>query len=176
MPSSAPVIGSLVGSDAVRAASWSSSFFSSPVSCTDDPGVRDALGFLMTREIAHQQSFEKALYSMTPNFPPGKLPGDSRFTNVYFNMSQGEGDARGPWNSDENFEFVSDRDAQQAIDGDGEASVELSSDEEKLLQQLAARTASDPTSDPMTGAELGMGGEVAAEKESGSLSRDSAKR
>jgi Mn-containing catalase len=77
------------------------------INVTDDPGVKDALTFLMTREIAHQKSFEKALYSMEPNFPPGKLPGDPRFTNVYFNMSQGDGDIRGSWNSDENFEFVS---------------------------------------------------------------------
>ncbi|MCV5949947.1 manganese catalase family protein, partial [Escherichia coli] len=61
------------------------------IHCTDDPGVKEALGFLMTREVAHQQSFEKALYAMQPNFPPGKLPGDPRFANVYFNMSQGEG-------------------------------------------------------------------------------------
>jgi Mn-containing catalase len=142
------------------------------INLTDDAGVRDALGFLMTREIAHQQSFEKALYSMTPNFPPGKLPGDARFTNVYFNMSQGEGDARGPWNSDDNFKFVSDRDAQQAIDGGGEASVKLTGDEQKLLRQLAERTASDPTSDPMTGAELGMGGELAAGREADSTARE----
>ena len=45
------------------------------INCTDDPGVKEALGFLMTREIAHQKSFEKALYSIEPNFPPGKLPG-----------------------------------------------------------------------------------------------------
>jgi Mn-containing catalase len=55
---------------------------------TDDPGVKEALGFLMTREIAHQQSFEKALYSIQPNFPPGKSQGDPKFSNVYFNMSQ----------------------------------------------------------------------------------------
>jgi len=30
------------------------------INCTDDPGVKDALTFLMTREIAHQKSFEKA--------------------------------------------------------------------------------------------------------------------
>ena len=54
---------------------------------TSDTGVRDALGFLMTREIAHQKSFEKALYSISPNFPPGVLPGDQRFTDTYFNMS-----------------------------------------------------------------------------------------
>jgi Mn-containing catalase len=141
------------------------------INLTEDPGVRDALGFLMTREIAHQQSFEKALYSMTPNFPPGKLPGDPRFTNVYFNMSQGAGDARGPWNSDENFEFVSGEEAQQSVDGGGEAAVSLTSDEKKLLAQLAERTASDPQSDPMTGAELGMSSEPEAEKESRSPGR-----
>ena len=51
--------------------------------------MKDALGFLMTREIAHQKSFEKALYAIEPNFPPGKLPGMPQFTNKYFNMSQG---------------------------------------------------------------------------------------
>jgi Mn-containing catalase len=141
------------------------------INLTDDPGVRDALGFLMTREIAHQQSFEKALYSMTPNFPPGKLAGDPRFTNVYFNMSQGESDARGPWNSDDNFQFVTGGEAQQSVDGGGEASVSLTRDEERLLEQLAARTLSDPKSDPLTGAELGMSGDLAADKEAESLAR-----
>lgn len=28
---------------------------------------------LMTREVSHQKSFEKALYAITANFPPGKL-------------------------------------------------------------------------------------------------------
>jgi len=127
------------------------------INVTDDPGVKDALGFLMTREIAHQQSFEKALYSMSPNFPPGKLPGDPRFTNVYFNMSQGDGDARGPWNAEENFEFVTGADAQQSVDGDGKAAVALTETEKDVLEQLVVRTASDPESDPLTGAELGMG-------------------
>jgi Mn-containing catalase len=127
------------------------------INVTDDPGVKDALGFLMTREIAHQQSFEKALYSMSPNFPPGKLPGDPRFTNVYFNMSQGNGDARGPWNAEENFEFVTGADAQTSVDGDGDAAVTLTQTEQDVLEQLAVRTASDPESDPLTGAELGMG-------------------
>jgi Mn-containing catalase len=48
------------------------------INITDDPGIKDALGFLMTREIAHQKSFEKALYSIKDNFPPGKLPGIER--------------------------------------------------------------------------------------------------
>ena len=40
------------------------------INVSDDPGVRDALGFLMTREVAHQKSFEKALYAINGNFPP----------------------------------------------------------------------------------------------------------
>ena len=52
---------------------------------------------MMTREIAHMQMFTAALDNLQPNFPPGVLQGDPRFTHTYFNMSNGEG-ARGPWN------------------------------------------------------------------------------
>ncbi|OZI24700.1 manganese catalase family protein [Bordetella genomosp. 7] len=128
------------------------------INVTDDPGVKEALGFLMTREVAHQLSFEKALYSMQPNFPPGKLPGDPRFARTYFDMSQGEGDMRGSWNSDANFDVVSDRDQQCAVDGgDGLANVGLSREELEALQAMAARTTSQPDADPMTGADLGSG-------------------
>jgi Mn-containing catalase len=128
------------------------------INVTDDAGVKEALGFLMTREVAHQISFEKALYSMQPNFPPGKLPGDPRFARTYFNMSQGDGDMRGPWNSDENFDVVSDREQQAAVDGgDGLPSVKLQQDELQAVQAMAARTASDPASNPETGADLGAG-------------------
>ena len=128
------------------------------INITDDPGIKDALGFLMTREIAHQKSFEKALYSMEPNFPPGKLPGKPEFTDVYYDMSQGDGDATGPWNSGENWETVRDRDAQVAVDGgDGLATVKLAAKDVKTLEQLATRTQSDPTIDPITGADLGAG-------------------
>lgn len=125
------------------------------INCTDDPGVKEALGFLMTREIAHQQSFEKALYSIQPNFPPGKLEGMEPYSRVYFNMSTGDGEQRGPWNSEPNFEF---REAAPAVDGgSGLAEVGLDEDDTLLLQQMAARTRSDPDEDPLTGAELGTG-------------------
>lgn len=128
------------------------------INLTTDPGVKEALGFLMTREIAHQISFEKALYSIQPNFPPGKLPGDPRFSRVYFDMSQGDVELRGPWNSDENFEFVAARDEQRAVDGgDGDGTVGLTATEKTVMTALATRTASDTSSDPTTGAELGMG-------------------
>ena len=64
---------------------------------TDDPQVQDTLRFLMTREIAHFQVFAAALETIEPNFPPGVLQGDPRFTHPYFNMSSGA-DVRGPWN------------------------------------------------------------------------------
>jgi len=128
------------------------------INATSDAGVKDTLTFLMTREIAHQKSFEKALYAMQPNFPPGKLPGDPRYTSVYYNMSQGDGDMRGSWNSDENFEYVSDREAQQAVDGgDGTATVGLTPEAVEVLQVMVSRTVSDPDVNPQTGAELGAG-------------------
>jgi len=134
------------------------------INLCDDPGVKDALGFLMTREIAHQKSFEKALYAMEVNFPPGKLPGQPEFTNTYFNMSQGEGDMRGPWNQGEHWEFVDDRDRQAAVDGgDGSASVKLSRKDQALEKKVAERTFSDPASDPTTGAELGAAEVVAGQ-------------
>ncbi|MGM7645643.1 manganese catalase family protein [Nocardia sp. JW2] len=65
---------------------------------TDDPGVQDTLSFLMTREVAHFQQFTAALNDLPVNFPPGAQPGDDRFQNLAFNMSNGDASARGPWN------------------------------------------------------------------------------
>lgn len=124
------------------------------INITKDPGVKDALTFLMTREIAHQKSFEKALYAIDNNFPPGKLPGDPQFTNLYLDLSKGD-EVRGPWNKGGEWEYV--KEPATLGKGDGVATVKLSSEEEKLNQQLAERTASDPKSDPQTGAELGQG-------------------
>lgn len=126
------------------------------INVTDDPGIKDALKFLMTREIAHQKSFEKALHAIQPNFPQGKLPGDPQFANVYYNLSRGEGDLRGPWNQGPEWEFVEN--PQPAVDGgDGTPSVDLSKAQQKVVQQMAVRTQSDVSIDPMTGADLGSG-------------------
>jgi Mn-containing catalase len=131
------------------------------INLTDDPDVREALTFLMTREIAHQKSFEKALYSIANNFPPGKLPGDPNFDSKYFNHSQGDGEViRGPWNSGEQWEFIGDVNALAAVDGgSGLPSVKLTKADATALKATAARGASDPASNPLTGAELGMGPE-----------------
>ncbi|MCZ2497977.1 manganese catalase family protein [Xylophilus sp. Kf1] len=135
------------------------------INCTDDPGVKDALTFLMTREIAHQKSFEKALYAIEGNFPPGKLPGDPRFTSVYFNLSQGEPvPVTGPWNHPDNFEVISEMDKSVAVDGGtGLPTVGLTDEEIELVSAAAIRTASNAASDPQTGAELGATPKAAAE-------------
>jgi len=142
------------------------------INCTDDPGVKDALTFLMTREISHQLSFEKALYSIQPNFPPGKLPGKQEFASVYFNMSRDSGsgsaatdealdaggasEPRGPWNAPPVFDF---REGRPAVDGGaGDFEVRCTPEEGEALEAMASRLASRTDEDPLTGAELGSGG------------------
>lgn len=80
---------------------------------TDDVYVKESLRFLMTREVAHFQMFQAALDSIQPNFPPGILHSDPKFTNKYFNMSKGE-DFKGGWNEgkspllQEDWQFIDD--------------------------------------------------------------------
>lgn len=123
------------------------------INVTDDPGIKDALGFLMSREIAHQLSFEKALHAIQPNFPQGKLPGDPEFNNTYFNLSKG-GEMRGAWNEGQDWVYVEQ--PQPAVDGgDGEASVQLDAQSQTALDAMKTRTMSNPQAQPLTGAELG---------------------
>jgi Mn-containing catalase len=79
---------------------------------TDDRGTRDALQFLMTREITHMKAFSLALESLgKPVFSIGKIPPTPGIVDQYFNDStgvgqRGEADARGPWNQGGTWEFV----------------------------------------------------------------------
>jgi Mn-containing catalase len=128
------------------------------INVTSDPGIKDALGFLMTREIVHQKSFEKALYAIEPNFPPGKLPGMKKFADLYVNASQGPGDTEGPWNTGEQWKKLDKIEESIPLDGgDGMASVSLNKDERKAVGAMAKRTKSDQDSDPLTGADLVAG-------------------
>ena len=128
------------------------------INITDDAGIKEALGFLMTREIAHQKSFEKALYAIRDNFPPGKLPGLLPFANMYVNTSQGEGDMTGSWNEGEQWVRVDDVLANLPADGgDGTATVKLSKADAAVAEALARRTMSAPDGNPATGADLGAG-------------------
>ena len=78
----------------------------------DDPGSKDALQFLMTREITHMKAFTAALESMgKAPFSIGKIPPTPLLVDQYFNDSTGEGDdgetdARGPWNEGGDWQIV----------------------------------------------------------------------
>ncbi|USI71444.1 manganese catalase family protein [Sphingomonas morindae] len=127
------------------------------INITDDPGIKEALGFLMTREVAHQKSFEKALYAIADNFPPGKLPGVEQYASLYVNTSQGEGDLTGPWNSGAQWDRIDDLTETMPIDGGtGIPTVTLSPDQVEVAEQMALRLASVPE-DRLTGAEIGAG-------------------
>lgn len=77
-----------------------------------DAGTKDALQFLMTREITHMRAFMLALESMgKPPLSIGKIAPTPGLVDQFFNESTGEGDrgevdARGPWNEGEPWEFV----------------------------------------------------------------------
>src|SRR5947209_6120009 len=59
----------------------------------NDPGSKDALQFLMTREITHMKAFTAALESLgKPRFSIGEIPPTPRLVQQYFNDSTGQGD------------------------------------------------------------------------------------
>lgn len=69
---------------------------------TDDRGTKDALQFLMTREITHMKAFTAALDSLGKNpFSIGELPPTPGVVDEYYNDSTGEGevgkDGLGSW-------------------------------------------------------------------------------
>src|SRR6266567_6894575 len=78
----------------------------------DDAGTKDALQFLMTREITHLKAFAAALESMEkPAFSIGQIPPTPALVNKFFNDSSGEGDEgetdeRGPWNEGNGFKYI----------------------------------------------------------------------
>jgi Mn-containing catalase len=82
------------------------------INFTNDAGTKDALQFLMTREITHMKAFTAALESMNkPRFMIGRIPPTPGLVDQFFNDSTGAGeeaeiDARGPWNEGGDWEWV----------------------------------------------------------------------
>lgn len=74
------------------------------INFTTDAGTKDALQFLMTREITHMKAFAAALDSLKkPRFSIGQIPPTPGLVDQFFNDSTGTGedgeiDAHGPWN------------------------------------------------------------------------------
>src|SRR5438128_1645762 len=91
----------------------------------DDAGSKDALQFLMTREITHMKAFAAALDSMQKMpFVVGQIPPTPRLVDQYFNDSTGAGedgeiDTRGPWNQGGSWEFVEAPAFQELRAGNG---------------------------------------------------------
>ena len=98
----------------------------------DDAGTKDALQFLMTREITHMKAFAAALESMKkPAFSIGKIAPTPGLVNQFFNDSTGAGDegeidTRGPWNEGGDWEFMTSP-ALSATDADPEATIKTES-------------------------------------------------
>jgi Mn-containing catalase len=94
----------------------------------DDAGTKDALQFLMTREITHMKAFALALESMgKPAFSIGRIAPTPGLVNQYFNVStgagdQGEIDTRGPWNEGDDWVFT-ESPALQSTDASGAPSI-----------------------------------------------------
>src|SRR4051794_20891852 len=99
----------------------------------DDAGSKDALQFLMTREITHMKAFAAALESMNkPAFSIGRIAPTPGLVNQFFNDSTGTGDegeidTRGPWNEGEQWEFVESPALAQAQASDEAAPIKAES-------------------------------------------------
>jgi Mn-containing catalase len=82
------------------------------INFTADAGTKDALQFLMTREITHMKAFMLALESLGKDpLTIGEIPPTPGLVDRFFNDSTGEGDdgeidARGPWNQGNGWKFV----------------------------------------------------------------------
>lgn len=72
-----------------------------------DAGTKDTLVHLLTREVSHTKMFMKALESLGKLTDPffGNIQPDQT-VDIYYNLSTNGKDERGPWNSDENFNYV----------------------------------------------------------------------
>ena len=119
------------------------------INFTTDPGTKDALQFLMTREITHMKAFTAALESLgRPRFQIGRIPPTPGLVDQFFNDSTGAGDdgeidTRGPWNQGKEWQFVEApafADIRQAAVDGGENRVDgrttSTTDDPELLQEL----------------------------------------
>lgn len=71
---------------------------------TDDPGVKDMVRFLLSREESHNFSFMQAIDTIKGQYVDANFR-DSEFTKKYMNLSTGMGDSRGPWNQGNGIQY-----------------------------------------------------------------------
>jgi len=116
------------------------------INFTTDAGTKDALQFLMTREITHMKAFAAALDSMNkPRFMIGKIPPTPGLVDQFFNTSTGAGeegeiDAHGPWNEGQGLQIVEAPAFQELADARGSGAVDdrttSTANEPEVIEEL----------------------------------------
>ena len=114
-----------------------------------DAGSKDALQFLMTREITHMRAFTLALESLGRSpFSIGKIAPTPELVDQFFNDSTGEGeqgevDARGPWNEGEPWRFLEspviqgfNGDAGEGIHAESSGAENIAAIRELVIDQM----------------------------------------
>jgi len=118
----------------------------------DDAGTKEALQFLMTREITHMKAFMAALESMGKDpLEVGLIPPTPGVVDEFFNDSTGEGDdgdadARGPWNEGDGIKYI---EAPAKPVAEGTASEVVAEIVSATRRGGSARTTSQPRSKRM---------------------------
>jgi len=113
----------------------------------DDAGTKDALQFLMTREITHMKAFMAALESMGKNpLEIGLIPPTPGVVDQFFNDSSGTGDngdidARGPWNEGNGVNYV-EAQGKTVAEGTGRGVIE------EIVTATRRRSGASPTGQP----------------------------
>jgi Mn-containing catalase len=111
----------------------------------DDAGTKDALQFLMTREITHMKAFMAALDSMGKDpLEIGLIAPTPGVVDQFFNDSSGRGDngdadARGPWNQGDGFKYI-----------EGPAKPVAEGTAQEVIQEIVSATRRGGTSRPAT--------------------------
>jgi len=114
------------------------------INFTTDAGTKDALQFLMTREITHMKAFATALDTMNkPRLMVGRIPPTPGLVDQFFNTSTGQGedgeiDARAAWNQGDDVQMVEAPAFQELARGNGSAGMNGSVDDR------TTSTSSDP--------------------------------
>jgi Mn-containing catalase len=120
------------------------------INFTDDAGTKDALQFLMTREITHMKAFTAALESMNkPRFMIGRIPPTPGLVDQFFNDSTGAGeegeiDARGPWNEGGDWQRVEAPAFQALQNPPADAQGESAAAGRNAVDDRSTSTAEDP--------------------------------
>ena len=118
----------------------------------DDVGTKDALQFLMTREITHMKAFAAALDSLgKPRFSIGKIAPSTPLVDQYFNDSTGEGDmgevdAKGPWNEGDTWQVLDAPAFTEAREMAGTGQIESEASEAsnpEMIQELLVEQTRD---------------------------------